>query len=56
MNESRRRRTEVDIQRTYEEIRYHTYMMSLTKDLEQKDIELGIIRKREAHLKKLRNE
>ena len=54
MNESSRRRHEVDLQRTYEEICYHTYIMSITKDPGTKDQQLDIIRKREAHLARLK--
>ena len=54
MNESSRRRHEVDIQRTYEEIRYHTYIMSITKDIDTKDQQLRIVRQREQHLARLK--
>ena len=54
MNESRRRILEEDIQRTYEEIRYHTYIMSITKDMDTKDQQLRIIRQREKHLNRLK--
>ena len=54
MNESARRRHEVDLQRTCEEIRYHTYIMSITKDVDTKDQQLRIVRQREKHLARLK--
>ena len=54
MNESSRRRHEVDIQRTYEEIRYHSHIMATSKNIDTKDRQLRIIRERERHLARLK--